>query len=130
MQYRSGCDKNEINSKWYTDEQVLGYVNNYYTRVCGFLITDDDPEVVEEMHIAAAELKKGGDNSDDETMEDSSESLSDNSDGVASGEGKGGAEEDWVDENENAGKSSAGPSKHNKKTLSSVKKVCESYCLV
>jgi hypothetical protein len=27
MQYQSGCDKNEINNKWYIDEQVLGYVN-------------------------------------------------------------------------------------------------------
>jgi hypothetical protein len=108
-------------------------VDDYYTRACGFPTTyspDDNPEVVEEMHIAAAELKKGGDNSEDEAMEDSLASLSDDSDGVASGEGKGGAEEDWEDENENAGKSSAGPSKRNQKTLSSVKKVCESYCLV
>ena len=97
-------------------------VNDYYTRVRGFPITNDDPEVVEEMRIVAAELKKGGDNSKDEAMEDSSESLSDNSDGVASGRGKGGAEEDWVDKNENAEKLSAGPSKRNKKTLLSVEK--------
>ena len=29
MQYRSGCDKNEIKNKWYMDEQVLRYVNSY-----------------------------------------------------------------------------------------------------
>ena len=38
-------------------------IDNYYTRARSFPITyspDDDPEVVEEMHIAAAELKKRG----------------------------------------------------------------------
>ena len=38
-------------------------IDDYYTRARGFPIAyspDDDPEVVEEMHIAAAELKKGG----------------------------------------------------------------------
>jgi hypothetical protein len=38
-------------------------VDDYYTRARSFPITyspDDDPEVVKEMCIAAAELKKGG----------------------------------------------------------------------
>ena len=47
-------------------------INDYYTKVWGFPITyspDDDPEVVEEMCIAAAELKKGIDDSENENME-------------------------------------------------------------
>ena len=38
-------------------------IDDYYTRARGFPIAyspDDNPEVVEEMRIAAAELKKGG----------------------------------------------------------------------
>ena len=49
-------------------------VDDYYTRARGFPIAyspDDDPEVVEEMRIAAAELKKGGDDSEDEATKDS-----------------------------------------------------------
>jgi hypothetical protein len=49
-----------------------------------------------------------------------SESLSD--DETDSGEGEGGAEEDWADKD--------GPSKCNQKTLLSVGKVCVSYHLV
>ena len=49
-------------------------VNDYYTRACGFPIAyspDNDPEVVEEMCIAAAELKNVGDDSEDEATKDS-----------------------------------------------------------
>src|ERR1700692_593099 len=97
-------------------------IDDYYSRARGFPITyspDDDPEVVEEMRIAAAELKKGSDDSEDDAMK-GSESLSD--DETDRGEGKGGAEEDWADED--------GPSKCNQKTLSSVDKVFVSYHLV
>ena len=69
-------------------------VDDYYTRAPGFPIAyspDDDPEVVEEMRIAAAELKKGGDNSKDEATKDSENSSDDE---TASDEGEGGAEED------------------------------------
>jgi hypothetical protein len=48
-------------------------VDDYYTRACHFPITyspDNDPEVVEKMCIAVAELKKGGDNSEDEAARD------------------------------------------------------------
>ena len=45
-------------------------------------------------------------------------------------EGEGGAEEDWADEDENVGELNPGPSKCNKKMLSSVDKVCVSYCLI
>jgi hypothetical protein len=37
-------------------------IDNYYSRACGFPVTyspDDDLEVVEEMCIAVAELKRG-----------------------------------------------------------------------
>ena len=69
-------------------------VDDYYTKARGFPITyspDDDPEVVDKMRIAAAELKKGGDDSEDEIIEGSTEeSSSEDSDD--------GAVEDWVDE--------------------------------
>ena len=105
-------------------------VDDYHTRARGFLITyspDDNLEVVEEMRIAAAELKKGGDDSEDEATKDS-ENLSD--DETASDEGEGGAEEDWADEDENVGELNPGPSKCNKKMLLSVDKVHVLYCLI
>ena len=104
-------------------------VDNYHTRARGFLITyspDDNLEVVEEMRIAAAELKKGGDDSEDEATKDSENSSDDE---TASDEGEGGAEEDWADEDENVGELNPGPSKR-KKMLSSVDKVRVSYCLI
>ena len=104
-------------------------VDDYYTRARGFLIAyspDNDPEVVEKMCIAAAELKKAGDDSEDEATKDSENSSDDE---TASDEGEGGAEEDWADEDENVGELNPGPSKC-KKILSSVDKVCVSYCLI
>ena len=70
--------------------------------------------------FAAAELKKGGDDSEDEVTKDL-QNLSD--DETASDKGEGGAEEDWADEDENVGKLNPGPSKYNKKMLLSVDKV-------
>ena len=105
-------------------------VDDYYTRAHSFPITyspDNNPEVVEEMCIAAAELKKGGDDSEDEVTKDL-QNLSD--DETASDKGEGGAEEDWADEDENVGKLNPGPSKYNKKMLLSVDKVHISYCLI
>ena len=69
----------------------LGIADNpneidYYEKARVFPITyspDDDPEVIKEMKVAAAELKDGRDNSDEEEIEGSSESLSeDSTDGV------------------------------------------------
>ena len=51
-------------------------------------------------------------------------------DETANDEGKGGAEEDWADEVENVGELNPGPSKRNKKILSSVDKVRALYCLI
>ena len=99
-------------------------VDDYYTRARGFPIAyspDDDPEVVKEMRIAAAELKKGADDSEDEATKDSEISSDDE---TASDEGEGGAEEEWADEDENVDELNPGPSKRNKKMLSSVDKVC------
>ena len=97
-------------------------IDDYYSRAQGFPITyspNNDLEVVEEIRITAAELKKGSDDSEDNAMQGSESSSDDETD---SSEGKGGAEEDWADED--------GPSKHNQKTLLSVDKVCVSYHLV
>ena len=72
-------------------------VNDYYTKVRGFLITyspDDNPEVVEEMRIVAAELKKGSDDCENENMEGSTEASSSEDDD------DGAIEEDWMDEDE------------------------------
>ena len=92
-------------------------VNDYYTKVRGFLITyspDDDPEVVEEMRIAAAELKKGSDDSENENMEHSTEASSSEDDD------DGAIEEDWMDEVE----PTPGQVKCKEKILLSVDKVC------
>lgn len=99
-------------------------IDDYYTRACSFPIMyspDDDPEVIEEMCIAAAGLKVGGNNIEVEDIKGLESS--------SSTEDEGGAEEDWRDEDENVKKSSAGPSKHKQKTLSSVDKVHKSYRL-
>jgi hypothetical protein len=93
-------------------------VDDYYTKSRGFPINyspDDDPEVVEEMRIAAAELKKGGDDSEDENIEGSTEESSseDGNDGVV--------EEDWADEDEV--EPTIGQAKRKRKILSSVDKV-------
>ena len=71
---------------------------DYYEKARAFPIVylaDDDPEVIEEMKVAAAELKDGGDNSDENEIEDSSGSPSDDSTDGSEGES---AEDEWVDE--------------------------------
>jgi hypothetical protein len=70
---------------------------------------------VEEMHIVAAELKKGSDDSEDENIEGSTEESSseDGDDGVV--------EEDWADKDED--KPTTGQEKCKWKILSSVDKV-------
>ena len=90
-------------------------VDDYYTKAQGFLINyspDNDPEVVEEMCIVAAELKKGGDNSEDENIEGSMEESSseDSNDGAV--------EEDWADEDKD--EPTIGQAKHKRKIFSSV----------
>jgi hypothetical protein len=70
-------------------------VNDYYDKMCGFPIVyspDEDPEVMEEMHIAVAELKNGGDGSDAEEVtgfKDSSKGETTSDDGDDDG---------WVDD--------------------------------
>ena len=54
---------------------------DYYEKACAFLITyspHDNPEVIEEIKVAAAELKDCGDNSKEE-IEGSCESSSEDS---------------------------------------------------
>ena len=86
---------------------------------------DDDPEVIEEMKVVAAELKDGGDNSDENEIEDSSgspsEDLTDSSEGES-------AEDEWVDEGMDADGEEAAPiqpkkSKGRQKVFSCVEKV-------
>jgi len=76
------------------------------------LTTTPTPKVVEEMCIAAAELKKGGDNSEDENIEGSMEESSseDSNDGAV--------EEDWADEDKE--KPTIGQAKHKQKIFLSV----------
>jgi hypothetical protein len=67
------------------------------------------------MRIAAAELKRGNDNSEDEIIKGSTEeSSSEDSDD--------GAVEDWVDEDEEDPTTSQ--AKHKQKIFSSIDKVC------
>jgi hypothetical protein len=76
---------------------------------------NDDPEVAEEMRIVEAELKKGGDDSEDENIEGSmEESSSENGD-------DGGVEEGWADKDED--EPTTGQAKRKRKILSSVDKV-------
>ena len=102
-------------------------IDDYYTKAHSFPITyspEDDPEVIKEMCIAAAELKKGSDDSEDEAMEASGEQSS-SEDETSSDEVSEGAEKDWVDEpDEDTDKLSAGaPKQKQKKILISVDKV-------
>jgi hypothetical protein len=74
--------------------------------------------------VAAAELKDGGDNSDEEEIEGSSKSLSEDS--TDGDEGKSGAEDKWVDEDgDKNGAASSQPkkSKGRPKVFSCVEKV-------
>jgi hypothetical protein len=98
--------------------------DDYYTKARGFPITyspDEDPEVIEEMRIAQAELKNGGDESEDEDMEGAGGEGSSEDDTTSGEDGEVGAE-DWVDEGSDE-ESSAGQSKRKRKVLSSVDKV-------
>jgi len=102
-------------------------VDAYYPKARGFPITyspEDDPEVIEEMRITAAELKKGGDDSNDEALEASGEQSS-SEDETSSDEVGEGAEKDWVDEpDEDTDKSSAGaPNGSRRRSLQALDKV-------
>jgi hypothetical protein len=101
-------------------------VDDYYDRARGFPIVyspDEDPEVIEEMKVAEAELKDGGGTEDaDDTNQGSSDEDSIDDEGDEGGEG------DWVDEDEIEGDDagSAGQPekrKRKRKLLSCVDKV-------
>jgi hypothetical protein len=98
-------------------------IDNYYTKACGFAITYS-PEVIEVMHITKAELKKGGEDSEDEDMEGAGRESSSEDDTTSEEDGKVDAE-DLVDKGKEAEESSVGQSKHKHKVLSSVDKVHE-----
>ena len=74
-------------------------INDYYNKARGFPIVyspDEDPEVMEEMHIAATELKNGGDGSDAEELtghEDSSDDETTSDEDVHKDK-----EDGWVDD--------------------------------
>jgi len=99
-------------------------VDDYYDRAHGFPIVyspDEDPEVIEEMKIAEAELQGGGgtEEVEDSEPEGSSEDLtSDGSDG----------KDNWVDADEIEGDDTSGveqpeKQKRKRKLLSCVEKV-------
>jgi hypothetical protein len=102
---------------------------DYYEKARAFPIVyspDDNPEVIEEMKVVAAELKDGGDNSDENEIEDSSGSPSEDSTDSSEGES---AEDEWVDEGmdvdreEEAAPIQPKKSKGRQKVFSCVKKV-------
>jgi hypothetical protein len=80
----------------------LGVADNpdqvdYYTKTCGFplvYLSEDDPEVVNEMKLAAKELSAQGDSDTSDVEIASSESSGDESDNSN--------EVDWVDEADDA----------------------------
>ena len=107
----------------YTDDPD---VDDYYDRARGFPITyspDNDPEVVEELKIAEAELKHGSDNGDEQSdgeggSDSSSASLSSDEDDEDS-------ENNWVDEEEEDLEGGKEKLKRKHKVLSCIEKVCD-----
>lgn len=104
-------------------------VDDYYSRARGYPITyspDDDPEVIEEMRIANAELKRGGVDADEDDGEgEIQDSLSEDSSGDEDGEID---EDGWDDDDDEMVSSGANQSERHKrkpKVLSCVDKVCE-----
>jgi hypothetical protein len=95
-------------------------LEDYYNKSRVFPLTyspDDDPEVVEDMRVAAAELERGGDDDGkNEGNHESSDSSGSNESG-AEGVGEGG-DEDWNDDDEGAAIRSMG-----RKTMSVIDKV-------
>jgi hypothetical protein len=100
-------------------------VDDYYHQAHGFPMVyspDEDPEVVEEMRIAKAELKAGADDVEDADQDSSSEDST-GDEGDEDGEG------DWVDVNEIEGNDTGSENqpekqKRRRKMLSCVDKVC------
>jgi hypothetical protein len=92
-------------------------VNDYYTKARGFPMTyspEDDPKVMEEMRIAAVELKNGDCDEVESVNESSSEDETASEDGREEG-----VEESWVDEDDEAGE----PEMRKRKMLTSIDKV-------
>jgi hypothetical protein len=92
-------------------------VNDYYTKTCGFPMTyspGDDPEVMEEMQIAAVELKNGDCDEVESVNESSREDKTASEDGREEG-----VEESWVDQDDKAGELEM----RKQKTLTSIDKV-------
>ena len=75
---------------------------------------NDDPEVLEDMRAAAAELARGADGDENLSGSESESSESEN--------GEDGVEGDWEDDEEDEDKTPA--RKRTKKLLSCVEKVC------
>jgi hypothetical protein len=92
-------------------------VNDYYNNTGSFPIAysaEDDPDVIDDMQTAMAELKDGSDEGDIESMSDGSTSSEDS---------EGCTEDGWEDEDDvEAAVNSTGQPKK-KKWLSSVDKV-------
>jgi hypothetical protein len=106
-------------------------VDDYYNKSRGFPNTyspDEDPDVVEEMKIAEAELKRGsGDGTDDDADDANQESSSDGSTDDKGGDSGDDNENDWADEDEemrDQGLDQSEKRKQKQKVLSCVDKVC------
>lgn len=103
-------------------------MDDYYNKARGFPITyspEDDPEVVEEMKIAEAELKRGGNGEENGGLDP--ESSSEDS---TSGEEDEDGEDGWVDEDgdsEDGGADQSEKRKRKRKVLSCVDKVRDCY---
>jgi hypothetical protein len=102
-------------------------VDDYYTKARGFPLTyspDEDPEVIEEMKIAKAELDRGAGDEDDEGADEglSGDSETDDEEGD---ENDGEIAGEWEDESDEADDEDDGQpkKKRKRKVLSCVDKV-------
>ena len=83
-------------------------VEDYYNKTRSFPLTyspEDDPEVIEDMRVAAAELERGSDNDNEggEGGNESSDDSSESNESDAEAAGQDGGDEGWEDDEDEDG---------------------------
>jgi hypothetical protein len=106
-------------------------IKDYYDKSRSFPLTyspDDDPKVIEDMRVAAAELERrtGSNNDSDEDREDLNESSDDDSErdessGEADGQDDG--DEGWEDDEDEGGTTTQLKGRNRSKMISVIDKV-------
>lgn len=102
-------------------------VEDYYDKSRSFPVTyspGDDPEVIEDMRVAAAELEASDD--DNEDGEDGNESSDDSSESDGSGsqaDGQNDGDEGWEDDEDEGGTTTQSKGRKRPKVMSVIEKV-------